>query len=85
MITSSFVQVWYPFRYFGSSCGKEKQKSHVQLMLHISLIRSVRTEGVFKHLWEMESEVCDQVFPWGHIEPELPPEDHQVRCNGLVA
>lgn len=37
------------------------------------------------YLREMEGEVCDLVFPRGHIEPELPLKDHQVGNVGLVA
>lgn len=38
-----------------------------------------------EYLWEMESEVCNRVFPRAHIEPELPLKDHQVGHVGLVA
>lgn len=37
-----------------------------------------------KYLREMESEVCNQVFPRAHIEPELPLKHHQVGYVGLV-
>ena len=37
-----------------------------------------------EYLWEVEGEVCDQVSPRGHIEPELPPYYHQVGYVGLV-
>lgn len=37
------------------------------------------------YLWEMEGEVCDQVFPRAHIEPQLPLKYHQVGIVGLVA
>lgn len=37
-----------------------------------------------EYLWEVEGEVCDQVSPRGHVEPELPPYYHQVGYVGLV-
>lgn len=36
------------------------------------------------YLWVMEHEVCHQVFPRAHVEPQLPLEDHQVGHVGLV-
>jgi len=55
-----------------SACGKRVKASRMKSVL-------------VAHLWEMESEVCNQVFPRAHIEPELPLEVHPVGHIGLVA
>lgn len=47
-------------------------------------VKASRREGLVEYLREMESKVCNQVFPRAHIEPELPLTDHQVGHIGLV-